>query len=98
MLAANIDLVLLVCGLDRFVRAGRVQRGEALAWDAGAVPVLVLTKADLAEDLDATLAEIDSVHPGLERFLKHALSHKDVWFCRRVEIARHWREWHPHAG
>lgn len=35
---------------------------------------------------------------GLERFLQHALSHKDVWFCRRVEIARHWREWHPHAG
>jgi putative urate catabolism protein len=35
---------------------------------------------------------------GLERFLKHALGHKDVWFCRRVEIARHWRERHPHAG
>jgi allantoinase len=35
---------------------------------------------------------------GLERFLKHALSHKDVWFCRRVEIARHWRARHPHAG
>ena len=72
VLAANIDLVLLVCGLDRFVRAGRVQRGEALAWDAGAVPVLVLTKADLAEDLEGTLAEIDSVHHGLERFLTSA--------------------------
>ena len=72
VLAANIDLVLLVCGLDRFVRAGRVQRGEALAWDAGAVPVLVLTKADLAEDLDGTLAEIDAVHQGLERFLTSA--------------------------
>jgi allantoinase len=35
---------------------------------------------------------------GLERFLKHALSHKEVWFCRRVDIARHWRERHPHAG
>ena len=35
---------------------------------------------------------------GLERFLKHALGHKDVWFCRRVEIARHWRARHPHAG
>jgi putative urate catabolism protein len=35
---------------------------------------------------------------GLERFLKHALGHKDVWFCRRVEIARHWRERHPYAG
>jgi len=32
---------------------------------------------------------------GLERFLKHALGHKDVWFCRRIEIARHWRAVHP---
>jgi allantoinase len=35
---------------------------------------------------------------GLERFLKHALAHQDVWFCRRVDIARHWRARHPHAG
>jgi allantoinase len=35
---------------------------------------------------------------GLERFLKHALGHKDVWFCRRVDIARHWRERHPYAA
>ena len=49
LLAANVDLVLLVCGLDRPVAAGRIQRGEALAWDAGATPVLVLTKADLAD-------------------------------------------------
>ena len=72
VLAANIDLVLLVCGLDRFVRAGRVQRGEALAWDAGAVPVLVLTKADLAEDLEGTVAEVATAHEGLERFLTSA--------------------------
>jgi ribosome biogenesis GTPase len=66
LLAANIDLVLLVCGLDRPVRAGRVQRGEALAWDAGATPILVLTKADAAPELDAVLAEVAQVHPGLE--------------------------------
>jgi putative urate catabolism protein len=35
---------------------------------------------------------------GLERFLQHALSHPDVWFCRRVEIARHWRERHPYEA
>jgi putative urate catabolism protein len=35
---------------------------------------------------------------GLERFLKHALSHQDVWFCRRIDIARHWRARHPYAG
>ncbi|MDP1820196.1 MAG: ribosome small subunit-dependent GTPase A [Acidimicrobiales bacterium] len=66
LLAANVDLVLLVCGLDRPVRSGRVQRGEALAWDAGATPVLVLTKADLAPSLDEVLADIERDHPGLE--------------------------------
>lgn len=36
---------------------------------------------------------------GLERFLQHALAHQDVWFCRRIEIARHWRATHPaHSG
>ncbi|TAJ71913.1 MAG: allantoinase PuuE [Phenylobacterium sp.] len=33
---------------------------------------------------------------GLERFIRYALEHKDVWFARRIEIARHWRERHPH--
>jgi ribosome biogenesis GTPase len=66
LLAANVDLVLLVCGLDRPVRSGRIQRGEALAWDAGATPVLVLTKADATTELDGVLAVIDEGHPGLE--------------------------------
>jgi putative urate catabolism protein len=34
---------------------------------------------------------------GLERFLRYALDHKDVWFARRVEIAKHWRARHPHG-
>ncbi|MDQ2649847.1 MAG: ribosome small subunit-dependent GTPase A [Actinomycetota bacterium] len=66
LLAANVDLVLLVCGLDRPVRTGRIQRGEALAWDAGAVPVLVLTKADVADDLPEVLATLEADHPGLD--------------------------------
>ena len=69
LLAANLDLVLLVCGLDRPVTAGRIQRGEALAWDAGAHPALVLTKADLADDLDSIVTDVDARHPGLERLV-----------------------------
>jgi putative urate catabolism protein len=34
----------------------------------------------------------------LERFIDHAKAHEAVWFCRRVEIARHWREKHPYQG
>jgi putative urate catabolism protein len=32
---------------------------------------------------------------GLARFLDHIQRHERVWICRRVDIARHWREHHP---
>lgn len=32
----------------------------------------------------------------LKRFIEHAKSHDKVWFCRRIDIARHWRERHPY--
>ena len=31
----------------------------------------------------------------LERFLDYALTHEAVWFCRRVDVARHWHAHHP---
>lgn len=32
------------------------------------------------------------------RFLDHVLAHEAVWCCRRIDLARHWREHHPHAA
>ena len=78
LLAANLDLVLLVCGLDRPLTAGRIQRGEALARDAGAHPILVLTKADMVAADDATLAELDAAHPGLERYVTSAATGEGI--------------------
>jgi len=34
----------------------------------------------------------------LERFLRYARNFEDVWFCRRIDIARHWHEQHPPTG
>ena len=34
----------------------------------------------------------------LARFIDHVQSRDKVWFCRRVDIARHWREHHPYEG
>ena len=34
----------------------------------------------------------------LKRFIEHAQSHQDVWFCRRIDIARHWHEYHAPKG
>lgn len=67
-LVANVDIVLIVCGLDRPVRLGRIQRTLTLANDAGAESIAVFTKADLVEAdtveaAHAVIAEVDRSLP-----------------------------------
>lgn len=62
VLAANVDTVLLCSPGDGDVDLGRIERMLALAWESGAQPVVVLTKADLAQDL--SLDEVRAVAPG----------------------------------
>lgn len=66
VLAANLDNVLVVLGLDRPVKSGRVQRAVAQAWDADAEPIAVLTKADLVADAETIRDELADEHPELE--------------------------------
>ncbi len=65
VLAANVDVVWIVHGLDRPLNARRLERYLALAWESGATPEVVLAKADLAEDLGAALAEVRDVAVGV---------------------------------
>lgn len=63
--AANIDLVFLVCGLDGDFNLRRLERYLTLAAEAGAEPVVVLNKTDLCPDIDARLAETAAVARGV---------------------------------
>ena len=65
-LAANVDVVLIACGLDRPVRAGRIHRAAAQAWDAGAQPVLLLTKAGAPGAAAVDLPRLELEHPGMQ--------------------------------
>ena len=60
-LAANVDTVLAVHGLDRPHRVGRLQRLAILSWDAGVRPVIVLTKLDLAGTEEASIDVDDAI-------------------------------------
>jgi ribosome biogenesis GTPase len=66
LLAANVDVVLLVCGLDRPVKPGRIARGVVQAWDAGSGALVVLTKTDLCEDPGEVVAAVGAGNPGVE--------------------------------
>jgi ribosome biogenesis GTPase len=63
-IAANIDLVFLVSGLDGDFNLRRLERYLTLAAESGASPVIVLNKADLCPDLPSRRAEAESVAAG----------------------------------
>jgi ribosome biogenesis GTPase len=67
-IAANVDLALLTMAVDDDFSVRRLERYLTLAWDSGATPVVVLTKADLADadDLDDLLAQADTIAFGTE--------------------------------
>jgi ribosome biogenesis GTPase len=61
VVAANIDVVFLVSGLDRDFNPRRIERYLVTAWDSGASPVIVLNKSDLVEDPAAIVREVESL-------------------------------------
>jgi ribosome biogenesis GTPase len=65
VVAANIDTVFLVAGLDLDFNVRRIERAVLLARESGAEPVLVLTKADLCADPAARAKEAEKAAPGV---------------------------------
>jgi ribosome biogenesis GTPase len=66
VLAANVDLVVVVEHLDPEPDLGRIERLLVLAWGSGAQPLVVLTKADLVPDPDGMVAEVAAAAPGVD--------------------------------
>jgi ribosome biogenesis GTPase len=67
VVAANIDTVLLVNAIDGHLSVRHLERYLALAWRSGAVPVIVITKADLAssEQIDQWSQTMREAAPGV---------------------------------
>lgn len=65
IVAANVDLVFLVSGLDGDFNIRRVERYLTVAWDSGARPAIVLNKADVCADLPGHIAEVEAVALGV---------------------------------
>jgi ribosome biogenesis GTPase len=64
VVAANIDAVFVVAGLDGDFNPRRIERMLAAAWESGAEPIVVLNKADLADSLETRIAQVAALAPG----------------------------------
>ena len=69
VLAANLDTIFVVTGLDADFSPRRLERYLTLAWESGAMPAVVLTKADLCADPYARLVEAEQVALGVSTHL-----------------------------
>lgn len=65
IVAANVDTVFLVSGLDRNFNPKRIQRFLVAAKESGAEAVVVLNKSDLCRDADAVRREVETLVPGV---------------------------------
>ena len=72
VLGANIDLVGVVVPIDRPLSANRLERTLVAAWDSGAVPLVILTKADLSSRFDAVVSQTAELARGVEVFTTSA--------------------------
>ncbi|MBI2502844.1 MAG: ribosome small subunit-dependent GTPase A [Candidatus Latescibacteria bacterium] len=71
IIAANIDTLFLVNGLDGDFNLRRLERYLTLAWDSGADPVIVLNKADQCPEVEERVAQVEGIAFGVP---VHAIS------------------------
>lgn len=78
LLAADIDVVFVVASLDRPLNLNRIERELVLAWDSGARPVVVLTKADAAADAEVLSKTVAARAVGTDVVLTSAADGRGV--------------------
>lgn len=74
VLAANVDLVFVVAALNEDFNVRRIERYLTIVWESGAVPVVVLNKTDLCDDVAGALEQTSASAPGADVVVTSAVS------------------------
>lgn len=74
IIAANIDTVFICMALNKDFNLRRLERYLSIGWDSGAVPVVVLTKSDLCDDIAGRLKDINTVCIGADILITSAVT------------------------
>jgi ribosome biogenesis GTPase len=65
VVASNIDTIFIVNGLDGDFNLRRIERYLAMAWESNAVPVIILNKSDLVDNVDQMVFQVESLALGV---------------------------------
>jgi ribosome biogenesis GTPase len=89
VLAANIDSFAVVEPMDPEPDLGRIERLLALAWESGAQPLIILTKADRAADPGTVAGQVATVAPGVDVYALSTRTGLGMELLGRHVIAGH---------
>lgn len=65
VIAANFDYVFIMTSLNNNFSLRRIERYLAIAWDSGGLPIIILSKADLCDNIDEKVSSVESITPGV---------------------------------
>lgn len=74
VVAANIDTVFICMALNNDFNLRRLERYLAVAWDSGAIPVVILTKADLSTEKEHQLRDVHTVAIGVPVYVTSSIT------------------------
>lgn len=74
VIAANVDVAFLVTSLNAEFNVRRLERYVAIAWESGALPVILLSKSDIATDAEGARLAAESVAPGVRVIVVSAVT------------------------
>lgn len=74
VVAANIDTIFVCMSLNNNFNVRRLERYISVAWDSNAIPVIILTKADLCSDIEMKLLEVETAAPGVDIVVTSSIS------------------------
>lgn len=74
VVAANIDIIFICMALNKDFNLRRLERYLSIAWDSMAVPVVVLTKSDLCDDVQGRVLEVENVAFGVDIIVTTSMS------------------------
>jgi ribosome biogenesis GTPase / thiamine phosphate phosphatase len=78
IVAANVDTVFLVNALNRDFNLRKIERYLVMAWESGANPVIILSKADLCDDVEEKVRDVNSVALGVPVHVVSSLMNEGV--------------------
>ncbi|MGM9551510.1 MAG: ribosome small subunit-dependent GTPase A [Clostridia bacterium] len=78
VVAANIDTVFICMSLNNDFNLRRLERYLSVAWNSGATPVVVLTKADLCSNVEQFIESVRSIAVGVDVIVTSSLAEEGL--------------------